>query len=84
MAINNKDGFRSTEFVWFTGVVEDRHDPLLLNRVRVRAFGYHTENKNRVPTEELPWASVLMPTTSSGTSGVGEGTHGLVEGSWVM
>ena len=84
MAINNKDGFRSTEFVWFTGVVEDRHDPLLLNRVRVRAFGYHTENKNRLPTEELPWASVLMPTTSSGTSGVGDGTHGLVEGSWVM
>lgn len=84
MTINNRDGFRSTQFVWFTGVVEDRHDPLLLNRVRVRAFGYHTENKNRLPTEELPWASVLMPTTSSGTSGVGEGTHGLVEGSWVM
>lgn len=84
MTINNKDGFKSTQFVWFTGVVEDRHDPLLLNRVRVRAFGYHTENKNRLPTEELPWASVLMPTTSSGTSGVGEGTHGLVEGSWVM
>ena len=84
MAFNNKDGFKSTDFNWFTGVVEDRHDPLLLNRVRVRCFGWHTENKRALPTEELPWASVLMPTTSSGTSGVGEGTHGLVEGSWVM
>lgn len=81
---NNKDGFKSTDFNWFTGVVENRHDPLLLNRVKVRCFGWHTENKRALPTEELPWASVLMPTTSSGTSGVGEGTHGLVEGSWVM
>ena len=81
---NNKDGFKSTEFNWFTGVVEDRHDPLLLNRVKVRCFGWHTENKRALPTADLPWASVLMPTTSSGTSGVGEGTHGLVEGSWVM
>jgi hypothetical protein len=81
---NNKDGFKSTDFNWFTGVVEDRHDPLVLNRVKVRCFGWHTENKRALPTEELPWASVLMPTTSSGTSGVGDGTHGLVEGSWVM
>jgi hypothetical protein len=81
---NNKDGFKSTDFNWFTGVVEDRHDPLVLNRVKVRCFGWHTENKRALPTDELPWASVLMPTTSSGTSGVGEGTHGLVEGSWVM
>ena len=81
---NNKDGFKSTDFNWFTGVVEDRHDPLVLNRVKVRCFGWHTENKRALPTKELPWASVLMPTTSSGTSGVGEGTHGLVEGSWVM
>lgn len=81
---NNKDGFKSTDFNWFTGVVESRHDPLVLNRVKVRCFGWHTENKRALPTDELPWASVLMPTTSSGTSGVGEGTHGLVEGSWVM
>jgi hypothetical protein len=82
--MNNVTGFRSTEFVWFTGVVEDRHDPVLLNRVKVRVFGYHTENKDKLPTADLPWAAVLMPTTSSGTSGVGDGTHGLVEGSWVM
>ena len=81
---NNKDGFKSTEFNWFTGVVENRHDPLVLNRVQVRCFGWHTENKRALPTEDLPWASVLMPTTSSGTSGVGETPHGLVEGSWVM
>ena len=32
-------------FIWFAGVVEDRQDPLKLGRVRVRALGYHTENK---------------------------------------
>ena len=79
-----QSGFRSPEFVWFTGVVDDRHDPLVLNRVKIRAFGYHTEDKAKLPTEALPWAAVLMPTTSSGTSGVGDGVHGLVEGSWVM
>ena len=30
-------------FTWFTGVVEDRADPLKLGRVRVRQLGYHTD-----------------------------------------
>ena len=42
-------------FVWFTGVVEDRNDPVKLGRVRVRCLGIHTEDKNEIPTEDLSW-----------------------------
>ena len=78
------DMFLDGAFVWFTGVVEDRRDPEEMNRCRVRCFGFHTDNKGILPTEDLPWATVMMPTTASGTSGVGDTPHGLMEGSWVV
>ena len=70
--------------VWFTGVVEDRNDPKALNRVRVRIYGAHTDDKTLIATPDLPWSEVLMPTTSPSLSGLGTTTHGLVEGSTVM
>ena len=71
-------------FVWFVGVVEDRQDPLKLGRVRVRALGYHTDDKKELPTADLPWAHPLQPITSSGISGIGQTPLGLVEGSWIV
>ena len=71
-------------FIWFAGVVEDRQDPLKLGRVRVRCLGYHTEDKEALPTTDLPWAHPLLPITSSGVSGIGQTPLGLVEGSWVI
>ena len=73
-----------TGFIWFTGVVEDRNDPLFLNRVRVRIHGAHSYDKQKIATTDLPWAEVMMPTTSPSLSGLGTTTHGLVEGSTVM
>ena len=58
-------------FVWFTGVVEDRQDPDKIGRVRVRCVGYHTDNKTKIATEDLPWAWVMMPTTTSSMNGLG-------------
>ena len=55
-------------FVWFTGVVEDRNDPDKLGRVRVRCLGYHTDDLVDLPTQDLPWAQVMTPTTSSANS----------------
>ena len=71
-------------FVWFYGVVEDRNDPEYLGRVRVRAVGFHTDNKEKLPTTDLPWAQVILPVTSAGISGLGQSPSALVEGSWVF
>lgn len=78
--INN---MHSMGFVWFYGVVEDRFDPLEVGRVRVRAHGFHTDNKEDIPTEDLFWAQVMMPVTSSSNSNVGE-TPRLIEGTSVV
>ena len=72
-----------SNFKWFIGVVEDRHDPLKVGRLKVRCLGIHTSDKNKVSTADLPWASVALPVTSSGISGIGHSATGIVEGSWV-
>ena len=50
-------GFRNP--LWFVGVVEYRHDASNDGRVKVRAFGIHSEDKEAMPTEALPWAIVI-------------------------
>lgn len=64
-------------FIWWKGVVEDRKDPIMLGRVRVRIFGWHSEDRQQIPTEDLPWA---MPSTPFDT---GRNPVGLKEGDWV-
>lgn len=54
-------------FIWWIGVVEDRQDPEQLGRVRVRCFGWHTEKKERIPTDSLPWAQPVLPVNSPNT-----------------
>ena len=66
----------------FYGIVEDRQDPLKIGRVRVRIHGLHSEIKTQIATPDLPWSTVILPTTSAGLSGFGT-QHGLVEGSSV-
>lgn len=67
----------------YVGIIEDRNDPLQLGRVRVRVYGLHTDDKTQIPTNDLPWAQVIHPTTSSANSGVSE-TPNMVEGSTVI
>ena len=71
-------------FVWWQGVVEDRHDPLYLGRCKVRVLGWHSENKNDQPTAGLPWAYPVAPITSASQTGVGSSPLGPVEGTWVI
>ena len=71
-------------FVWFTGVVEDRNDPTKLGRVRVRCVGYHTDNKVKIPTEDLPWAWVMQNVHTPAMSGWGDTPGFMVEGTWVV
>jgi len=74
-----QDGFN-----WFIGVVEDRADPEKSGRVRVRCLGYHTSDIQKIPTADLPWASVMMPVTAGANSGIGVSPHFLLEGTWVV
>lgn len=64
-------------FIWFMGVVEDRKDPAKLGRVRVRAFGWHTEDKTAIPTDALPWAHPVHATNVPAS-------HAPKEGDWVI
>ena len=71
-------------FSWFIGVVEDRNDPKKAGRVRVRCLGYHTTDIQKIPMEDLPWATVMMPVTAGANSGIGMSPHFLIEGTWVV
>ena len=71
-------------FSWFIGVVEDRADPKKAGRVRVRCLGYHSAKTEDIPTADLPWASIMMPVTAGGNSGIGVSSHFLLEGTWVV
>jgi hypothetical protein len=71
-------------FNWFHGVVEDINDPEEMGRVRVRCYGYHTEDIGQLSTEELPWAFVMMPITSAAMSEIGQSPTGVLQGSWVV
>lgn len=73
-----EEGFR-----WFIGVVEDREDPLKQGRVRARAFSIHG-TAVEIPTNAIPWATVLMPGYSSSYKQVGTSPTGLQLGSTVI
>ena len=77
--------FSGTEgLTWWQGIIEDVNDPEALGRVRVRIFGFHTDDKSKIPTDKLPWASPLMPITSAAIGGVGQSPTGALAGAWVM
>ena len=75
-----------SEFTWWTGVVEDRIDPLKLGRCRVRILGYHTDKKDddNIPTNTLPWATPMQPITSAAMNGIGTTPMGPVEGTLIV
>lgn len=54
---------------WFIGVVKQIGDIRKLGRVRVRIFGIHNEDTNKVKESDLPWASVVVPVTQGGIAG---------------
>jgi hypothetical protein len=74
----SKDFYGKNSFVWWTGIVENDEDPLMLGSVQVRIIGIHSNNTNLVPTESLPWAQVIQPANGSGTVSAPR------PGDWVM
>jgi|TARA_B100001996_G_scaffold51138_1_gene36573 hypothetical protein len=78
-----KDGF-----FWWVGEVEDNEDPMELGRVKVRVVGYYTNFRGGtvadLPSENLPWATVLQHTSQAGNDGQGESSGQLQPGAIVM
>lgn len=79
-----RDGFN-----WWIGQVEksSREDPDVkgANRYKVRIVGEHLKDCEVVPTDDLPWASVMMPVTVPFNVGNRTGAHSqLKRGSWVI
>ena len=76
--------FSQDGFIWFIGIVEDRIDPEKMGRCRVRIYGYHSDNKVDLPTEDLPWAVPIQPINSAALSGIGIAPVGPLPGTWVV
>jgi hypothetical protein len=72
--------FAFPEFEWWLGVVEDVDDPEELGRVRIRAYGYHTDDLGDIPKDDLPWAVLSNGVQSSSVSGLGHSPTGIVAG----
>ena len=76
-------------YTWWVGEVEDNEDPSELGRVKVRILGWYTGVQGEkaflkeVPTEILPWATVLLPCDKPQTKSAGTTTE-LQPGAWVL
>ena len=63
-------------YVWWIGQVAPEkaqgakiNGSGLGNRRKVRIMGYHPQNTEELPDEDLPWATVLLPTTAGSGKG---------------
>jgi hypothetical protein len=77
----------SDGFAWWIGQVESNkgEDPKNSGRYRVRIVGQHLKDCDATPTDQLPWANVMMPvTTPWSDGGVTGATIDLRQGNWVM
>lgn len=66
----------------FYGVIENINDPEKLDRVQVRCYGYHTDNKAMIPTDRLVWFQTGI-SGQAGNSGLGT-NHTYVQGDLVF
>ena len=67
-------------FTWWVGEVESIKDPQKIGRVKVRIVGWYTGHgevayKDDIPTDALPWSSVLLPTDQAGIKNTGTSTQ---------
>jgi hypothetical protein len=76
-------------FEWFVGIVDDIVDPLKSGKIRVRIPHEHgipekAPLKKVVETEDLFWATLIMPNTSASFDGIGLSPTGIFKGSYVV
>jgi phage baseplate assembly protein V len=67
---------------WFIATVEDILDPLKIGRVRIRVINEHDDPS--ITTNDLLWATPIIPITSASANSVGRSPTGLLPGSHVF
>lgn len=67
---------------WF-GAIENVNDPLKNGRYQVRVYGYNSDNRGLLPTENLHWFTSGV-NNSAGSSSVGWSPTGYIKGSFVF
>ena len=83
-AIGKSDVMGRDGFTWWVGEVEDNIDPQKIGRVRVRIVGWYTGAGRKeaytqeLPTDDLPWAVVLLPNDQAGIKNTGSKTELMV------
>jgi hypothetical protein len=91
MILENQENINNiqNQNIFYRAVVEDNNDGGVHGKCRVRILGIHPINAQRtgknigVPTEELPWAELMVSTSfHGGMSGYGISAVPL-KGSWV-
>jgi hypothetical protein len=61
---------------WFVGTVINASPPAgREGRVQIRIFGIHSDTTDDIPQRDLPWAQVMVSSSSFGVSGLGVGVH---------
>jgi len=81
--LNNYGKLNMPNWVWWLGIIESRIDLAKSGRYQVRIMGYHTHDKEILPTSKLPYASVVNSVTNASTSGIMENPN-LLPGSTVI
>lgn len=85
MPIKSKDSFGFAP-VFFCGTVEDRRpskDKTQMGHMKVRIDNWHSQDKSKLPTDKLPYATVCTP-NSGGISGIGRTPNGYMNNSRVF
>jgi hypothetical protein len=75
--VSSEKPFPIMGHITWIGIVEDIFDPWKLHRVRVRVIGFYNSDRVKMPTETLPWATVILPSTGANS------TSRLQLGDWV-
>jgi len=93
-------GFAGAHFNWWIGQIADdstwrdntaagKHEsgsqiPGWGRRYKVRIIGYHDQQEETIPSDQLPWAQVMYPITAGGGQGSSSQTPNLRQGNFVF
>lgn len=93
-------GFAGAQFNWWVGQIADdatwrdnspsgKHESASQvagqsRRYKVRIIGYHDQQEETIPSDQLPWAQVMYPVTAGGGQAAAYTTTALRQGNFVF